>query len=101
MDGPRSTDLPGLRRRPVARWLATRERRYYAHILPPDVLVVLRVAPDEAVMRRAGEDTDAVRRRVGEVYEFDWTGTGAVVVDASLPPEQVHAQITKVVWAAL
>jgi len=101
MDGPRSTDLPGLRRRPVAQWLATRERSYYAHILPPDVLVVLRVAPDEAVMRRAGEDTDAVRRRVGEVYEFDWTGTGAVVVDASLPPEQVHAQITKVVWAAL
>ena len=101
MDGPRSRDLPGLQRRPFARWLAAQERRYYAQMLPPDILVVLRVAPEVAVRRRPDEDVDVVRRRAIEVYEMDWTGTGAIVLDAELPADQVHAQIANVVWAAL
>jgi thymidylate kinase len=101
MDGPRCVDLPGLQRRPVARWLAARERHYYAQMLPPDILVVLRVSPDVAVTRRAGENADAVRHRATEVYKADWTGTGAIVVDASLPPEDVHGRVMNVVWAAL
>ena len=101
MDGPRCRDLAGLERRPIARWFADLEGRYYTYILPPDILIVLSVPPAQAVSRRAGEDADAVWRRATEVYETDWIGTGAVVVDAALPPEQVHDQIMNVVWAAL
>ena len=99
MDGPR-TDLPGVTRRPVAGWLASRERHYYDHILPPDVTIVLRVPPAVAVERRAHQDADVVRRRVAEVYEADWTDA-AVVIDATQPVEYVHAQITAAVWSAL
>jgi thymidylate kinase len=101
MDGPRTARLPGLAKRPAARWLAGHEAGYYTHIVAPDVLIVLSVPPDVAVQRRAGEDPDAVRRRASEVFECDWSGTGAVVVDASLPRERVHAQIRDAVWAAL
>jgi thymidylate kinase len=100
MDGPR-TDLPGVDGRPAARWLAQRERRYYDHILPPDVTIVLRVPPAVAVERRSGENADVVRRRVAEVYDADWADAGAVVVDATQPVEDVHAQITAAVWSAL
>lgn len=100
MDGPR-TDLPEVARRPVAGWLARRERRYYDHILPPDMTIVLRVPPAVAVERRGGEDADVVHRRVAEVYDADWTDAEAVVIDATQPVEQVHAQITAAVWSAL
>lgn len=100
MDGPR-TDLPGVARRPVASWLARRERRYYDHILQPDVTIVLRVPPAIAVERRAGQDADVVRRRVAEVYDADWSDADAVLIDAAQPIERVHAQITAAVWSAL
>jgi thymidylate kinase len=100
MDGPR-TDLPGVERRPVAGWLARRERRYYDHILPPDVTIVLRVPPAVAVERRSGQDADVVRRRVAEVYDADWDDADVVLIDATQPIEQVHAQVTAAVWSEL
>jgi thymidylate kinase len=101
MDGPRAGAVPGLPRRPVAQWLATRERQCYAQMLPPDVLVVLRVSPEVAVTRRHDDDADAVRRRATEVFEFDWATTDAVVVDADRPVAEVHRRISDAVWAAL
>ena len=103
MDGARVSWL--LDRMEDPPWLAARlarwERRMYASIAPPDVLVVLRVDPEVAVLRRGDEEASYVRARNTEVYEIDWRGTGAVVVDAGQPPEVVLAAIRNAVWERL
>jgi thymidylate kinase len=81
--------------------LAAREHRYYAQMLPPDVLVVLRVSPDVAVVRRHDAEPEAVRRRATEVFDLDWSMADAIVVDADMPVADVHSQISAAVWGAL
>ncbi len=87
------------------RWLAGRESAYYGRILPPDLLVVLRVEPEIAVERRRGdEDEDFVRRRAAEVWDHDWESVAAdsvVVIDAARPHSDVLEHIRSTVWAAL
>lgn len=101
MDCPRGAHLPGLERRPMARWLAAIEARYYRRIVAPDLLVVLRVEPTIAVARRAEQDADFVRRRADEVWRHDWTRQRAVVIDSSQPHDAVLADVHDVVWRAL
>ena len=103
MDGPRTTWLaPHLNGGGgVVRRLVSAEGRCYANVAPPDVLVVLRVDPEVAVARRTDEEAGFVRRRNSEIHAVDWTGTGAVVIDASQPADEVLAQIRRVVWERL
>ena len=101
MDGPRTAALEGLDLGPVARWLVQREADYYRRIDPPDLLLVLRVDPDVAVLRRPEQDADFVRRRAAEVWAHDWAGVDAVVIDASLPQDEVLAEVRNAIWAAL
>jgi thymidylate kinase len=100
MDGSRTAWLRGA---PHLGWLARRlvdrERRYYERIMPPDVLLVLRVDPDTAVRRRTDEDEAFVRPRSEEVWRVDWSGTPAHVVDAGRPKERVLAELRSVVWS--
>jgi thymidylate kinase len=84
------------------RWLAALERRYYRQVLEPDVLVVLRVDPQVAVERKRGlEREEFVRPRAEEVWNVDWTETGAVVLDANRRPEQVLADVKHAIWSRL
>jgi hypothetical protein len=103
MDGPRTTWL--LRHEdtlgPLTRRLCHAEQAIYAQIAPPDVLVVLRIDPEVAVLRRHDEEASYVRARNTEVRGLDWAGTDAVVVDATLAPEEVLARIRTAVWERL
>lgn len=102
MDGRRTTavdTLPAVGA--TARTLAARERRCYAHIRAPDVLVVLRVDPEVAVARRADEEPGFVRPRNQEVWRTDWAASGAHVVDASQPRPDVLAAVKAIVWSQL
>jgi hypothetical protein len=103
MDGPRTTWIEDFSDSGdgISGRLARAERRLYADIAPPDVLIVLRLDPEIAVARRLDEDSGYVRARNTEVYEVDWLGTDAVVVDASLPPEAVLAEIRQAIWSRL
>jgi thymidylate kinase len=105
MDGARTAEIVELEGRPLARWLIDREAAYYDRILPPDLLIVLRVEPEIAVERRRGdEDEDFVRRRAAEVWEQNWViahADSVVVVDAARPHPDVLADIRATVWAAL
>jgi thymidylate kinase len=92
----RMDEPPGLAAR-----LARVERRLYAQIAPPDVLVVLRVDPEVAVSRRLDEDSEYVRARNSEVFETDWRETNAVIVDAAQSPEEVLSAIRVAVWGRL
>lgn len=103
MDGPlasRMLDTPGGSR--FVKFLARRERHYYAKILDPDILVVLSVDPDIAVERKRGiDDEDVVRSRSEEIRRLSWDRLPAIVVDASRPKDEVLAEIKSAVWSRL
>ncbi|WP_091325812.1 hypothetical protein [Geodermatophilus ruber] len=102
MDGPRTRWVPTEGVPALARRLVRAEQRAYAAIAPPDLLVVLRVDPDTAVARKLGVDpAEFVRPRSAEVFAADWHATGAVVLDAARPADDVLAQARSAVWANL
>jgi len=85
----------------VGRALLAAERRYYGDILPPDVAIVLRVEPEVAVRRKTSEPAAYVRERNRWMWEQDWTGTGAHVLDAGRPLNDVVADLKALIWANL
>jgi thymidylate kinase len=101
MDAPRTADVPGLERRPLARALVRAEARYYRTITAPDVTIVLRVPPATAVARRPEQDARYVHHRAAEVAAADWTGPGIVVLDASRPLGDVLRDARRTVWRVL
>ena len=101
MDGRRLGALPGVADRPLARWLRDREDLYYRRILPPDVILVLRVPPAVAVGRRDDQDGEFVRLRAAEIWDADWDLSGAHVLDASRTQAEVFSDARAIVWAHL
>ena len=87
-----------------ARWgrlassLARREQRSYERITYPDVLVVLRVEPDVVVERRRADPESMLRSRSAEVWSMDWRRTPAVVIDGSLPKDEVLSAVKAAIW---
>jgi len=102
MDGGRTAKMVDqFREGTLARYLADFERRHYARMLLPDVLIVLRVDPEIAVARKVEEDPDFVRARSSEVWQADWSDSPAEVIDAGQPKEMVLRDIKRHVWARL
>jgi hypothetical protein len=87
--------------RGLADRLVERETLYYDRIAEPDVVAVLRVAPELAVRRKPQEPADYVRRRATIIWETDWSRTRAVVIDAALPLPVVVATLKETVWSRL
>ena len=85
----------------LARKLETMEAEYYRRILPPDALLVLRLDPELAVLRKPDEPADYVRARGRAVWETDWTGTAARFTDTSRPLPEVLKDLKSLVWSAL
>jgi hypothetical protein len=81
--------------------LARLEQHYFQAILPPEVLLVLRIDPAIAAIRRAEESPRPVIARNQGIWAVDWTQSGAQVVDAAQPPSQVHAELKSGVWSKL
>lgn len=103
MDGEKTTWLAErYELGPVARWLVSQERRYYAHFMWPDQLIVLRVDPAIAVQRKQREEEpEFVRPRSSEVWHLDWSDTPAVVVDAGRARGEVRGAVRSTVWSRL
>lgn len=85
----------------VVRAMCRREECYHRSIAPPDLLAVLRLDPEIAVERKWDENPDSVRRRSTEIWQADWRGSGAHVVDASRPKEAVAGELKALVWSTL
>jgi hypothetical protein len=94
-----ATDLT-VRRRLADRLMAV-EANYYERIAAPDVVIVLRLAPELAVQRKPHEPADYVRRRAAVIWETDWSRTRAVVIDAAQPLPLVISSLKEVVWRHL
>jgi thymidylate kinase len=102
MDGPRVERVRDPNRwRRLTDWLAARERRYYQAIMPPDLLIVLRVDPEIAVTRQPTEPADSIRSRWREVWSVDWDAVPAHVVDAGQPREAVLARLESLIWSKI
>jgi thymidylate kinase len=99
--GPRIPPLLSSKPTPLARLLGSAEESYYKRILPPDALFVLRLDPNLAVLRKPDESAEYVRARGGVVWETDWTGTTARVVDVDRPLNEVLQQLKSLVWSVL
>jgi hypothetical protein len=96
--------IPGLLRGKPDRlqaWLQLKEASYYHRMLGPDALCVLRLHPDLAVTRKPEEPEDYVRARGRVIWETDWTGTGAHLVDASQPLAEVVLRLKSILWSTL
>jgi hypothetical protein len=85
----------------LARVLIRLEESYYRQILFPDLLIVLRVAPEIAVQRKTDEDADSVRERSTEIWNIDWEHTGAHIMDASQSKTGVLTKLKTLVWSGL
>ena len=85
----------------LAKRLEAIEAEYYARILAPDALLVLRLDPELAVLRKPDEPADYVRARGRAVWETDWTGTAAQCVDTSRPLSDVMKDLKALVWSAI
>jgi thymidylate kinase len=101
MEGPRAGRFPEVSRSRLSRALARLERRYYAGIGRPDLLLVLRVEPEVAVRRRPEDPERRIRQRAQEILEIDWTGTGAHVFDANRPMGELHRELKSWIWTQL
>jgi hypothetical protein len=77
------------------------ERGLYARLAPPDLTLVLRLPPEEAVRRKPEEPAEYVRRRAQLVSDGAWDGPGFRTIDASRPRAEVLREIRSRIWEAL
>jgi thymidylate kinase len=102
MDGPNIADtVPLEKRNALVKRLMRAEQSYYRKIMMPDLLIVLRVDPDIAVSRKTNETELHVRTRSTELWEQDWTGTNAYVIDGGRPLTEVVSQAQSIIWSKL
>ena len=102
MDGPNiARTVEPSRMNRLVRLLLEVEERNYRQIAEPDLLFVLRVEPEVAVERKTKESAHHVRTRSRELWEQDWAGTRAHVLDAGRPAPEVLAQLQTIIWRHL
>jgi len=85
----------------LANLLRQAEASYYDRILLPDASVVLRLDPELAVLRKPEKRVEDVQARGRIIWETDWSASGAYLVDASRPLEEVIGRLKAIVWSLL
>jgi thymidylate kinase len=103
MDGPQcETALASLEK---ANWflrrLANKEKSYYQRIKLPDLLIVLKVKPEIAALRKPDETEASVRARTSEVWGLGWEKLSGFEVDANRSREEALSQVKAIVWEHL
>ena len=82
-----------------AKALRDLEARYYQGISPPDLLLVLNLDPELAARRKLTEPAEYVRARTRIVWETDWRGARARIIDAARPLPEVVSELKSLIWA--
>jgi thymidylate kinase len=102
MDGPQIERMTYNKKRNIFVKLSIElEKMYYEPIKLPDLFIVLRVDPENAVYRKTNEDPISVRARSTEIYNLDWSKTHAMVINANQSKEQVLHKIKNLLWSNL
>ena len=76
-------------------------KKYQQKIMFPELLIVLKVAPDIAVLRKIEEVSGYVKARSQEIWDLDWQQTPAYIIDASRSKEEVLSDLKSLIWSKL
>ena len=85
----------------IVRNLARIVNKYYQSILLPELLIVLKVDPDVAVLRKADEDETFVRARSSEIWNSHFRGTKIRVINANQDMQAVLSEIREIIWSEI
>lgn len=65
----------------------------------PDLLIRLSIDAVDAWQRKPEHNLEDIRRKVDALEQAQWHGTNQVVIDASMPLEEVQRQARRAVWS--
>lgn len=85
-------------RTPLLARLGEWERQYYAQMPEPDLIIVLRLDPEVAVVRKPEDGEHYVRTRNQALWNLAWPERNSFVVDSALPLEEVKTLVQARVW---
>ncbi|KPK24961.1 MAG: hypothetical protein AMJ70_00280 [Dehalococcoidia bacterium SG8_51_3] len=85
----------------LAKVLVKLEESYYHQIALPELLIVLRLDPEIAVKRKTDEESNSVRERSVEIWELNWEGTDARVIEANRSKIDVLTELKALIWSEL
>jgi len=102
MDGPQIERMSSAKQKNwFIKYLMKMETKYYRPILLPDLLIVLKVHPETAVIRKANESESSVRARSSEIWELDLRETPAHVIDANRSKTEVLSNLKALIWSEI
>jgi thymidylate kinase len=102
MDGPQIERMTrSVKKNWFIRYLIGKEKRYYQEMMLPEIIIVLRLDPKEAVKRKPEESAGSVFIRSSEIYGVDWGETPVHVIEASLSKEEVLSRVKDILWAKI
>lgn len=100
-DVPRIKQLSGSNAGPTLQLLSRLENHYHNRVALPDLAFVLKLEPSESARRKTDEPHDYVIERSTEIWEIDWSDHDVHVVNASQSPQEVAAEMKRVLWDSL
>jgi len=102
MDGPQVGRMSSaVKKNGLIKFLTRLESTYYQQIMLPELLIVLRLDPETAVIRKSDEAEVSVRARSAEIWGLDWRGTPAYVIDTNCTKEEVFSSLKTLLWEQL
>ena len=102
MDGPQVERMASaIKKNWFIKFLTSLESSYYQQIMLPELLIVLRLDPETAVIRKSDEAEVSVRARSTEIWGLDWRGTPAYVIDTNRTKEEVFSSLKTLLWEQL
>ena len=102
MDGPQVERMSGAKQKNwFLKYLMKMEMKYYRPMLLPELLIVLKVHPETAVIRKANESEASVRARSSEIWELDLRETPAHVIDANRSKTEVLSNLKALIWSEI
>lgn len=102
MDGPQVERMSSAKQKNwFLKFLIKMENKYYRPIMLPELLVVLKVHPETAVIRKTDETEASVRARSSEIWELDLRDTPARVIDANRSKPEVLSNLKALIWSEI
>jgi thymidylate kinase len=102
MDGPQVKRMSNTTKKNwFINFLVKLESIYYRPILLPELLIVLKVSPETAVIRKTNESEASVRARSAEIWDLDLGEISAYMIDANKSKSEVLSHLKSLIWSEI